>query len=264
MSLLNEDNSDKEVLKAGPGIGKEVCVNIEEEEAGIGCEEVVVQKTGMEEEVIESGCEEEEAMRDMEMEEDSTCEVIELSEETDVIDETGEYSLNHTFLVELRQHLTSRHGRSRTEREARQISVEIAKYLNFSGPLAKPHNLYDPTKLDKYLKYLEKQGKKASTQHAILCRIKQGLSYVNLSLDPAETVKAEKCMTFMNNWISALGKEARRVNRIHLEDMSDNVSSSMTTIDEFCRSEEMCQALNSAVGKVKKGEQILAMDIRKL
>ena len=46
--------------------------------------------------------------------------------------------------------------------------------------------------------------------------------------------------------------------------MSDNGSSSMTKIDEFCRYEEMCQALNSAVGKTKKGEQVLPVDIRKI
>ena len=154
-------------------------MNIEEE----------VQKAEMEDEVTESGFRTLKRRRLSQIWEcKNTCEAIEVSEDSD---ETGEYSLNHTFLVALQQHLISHHGRGQTEREARKNSVDVAKFLNLSGPFAKPHN---PNKLDEYMKYLEKQGKKASIQHAILCRIKQGLAYVNLSLDTAETVKAEKCM----------------------------------------------------------------------
>ena len=140
----------------------------------------------------------------------------------------------------------------------------MAKYLQFSGSIPNPQNLYNANKLDEYLNYLEKQGKKATTQHAILCRVKQGLAYVNLSLDPTETLKAEKCLKLISNWISTLGKEARRAKRVHLEDMADEGSTSMTVIEEFCRSEEMYRALSSAVGKIKKGERVPPPELRKI
>lgn len=82
----------------------------------------------------------------------------------------------HTFLMQLQQHLTFHHWNSRTEREATQISVKVSKYLTFCGPPFSQQHLYDPSKLNQYQKRQEKEGKKASTQHAILCRIKQGLA----------------------------------------------------------------------------------------
>ena len=62
--------------------------------------------------------------------------------------------LNHPFLVELQQHLTSRHGKSLTEREARQIVMEVARYLRFCEPNLNKYNLYNAYKLDLYLKEL--------------------------------------------------------------------------------------------------------------
>ena len=58
-----------------------------------------------------------------------------------------------------------------------------------------------------------------------MCRVKQGLTYVNLNLDPTDTIKAQECLTLVSNWLSTLGKEARRVKRVHLEEMSDRSSS---------------------------------------
>ena len=186
------------------------------------------------------------------------------SDEGDLVDMSYECALDHPFLVDLRQHLSSRHGKGRSEREARQIAVEVAKFLKFAGPLPNPQNLYNPKKLDEYLKQLENQGKKATTQHGILCRVKQGLAYVNLSLDPTETLKAEKCLKLISNWISTLGKEARRAKRVHLEDMADKGPASMTAIDEFCSSPEMRRALSSAVEKSKNGERISPAELRKI
>ena len=198
--------------------------------------------------------------------EESIGEVVEVGEEEsdegDLMDMTD--TLDHPFLIELRQHLTSRHGKGRSEREARQISIEVAKYLKFSGPIPNPQDLYNASKLDQYLKYLEKQGKKPSTQHAILCRVKQGLAFVYLSLDPTETLHAEKCLKLICNWMSTLGKEARRAKRVHLEDMADKGAASMTAIEEFCRSQEMCKALSSAVEKAKKGESVPPAELRRI
>ena len=163
-------------------------------------------------------------------------EVEEINSGDDLIEVSRKFSPDHPFLVGLRQHLTSRHGKGRTEREAHQISSEVSKFLSFPGPTLDPKKLYDVQILDKYLKMLESGGRKATTQHSILCRVKQGLTYVNLSLDPVETLKAEKCLKLISNWLSTLGKEARRTKRANLEDLSDRGVASMREIERCAHS----------------------------
>lgn len=90
------------------------------------------------------------------------------------------------------------------------------------------------------------------------------LNYLILSLDHPETTKAEKCPTLIGNWISALGKEARRVSRANLEDMAEKGSSSMSGIDQFCRCGEMHQMLNKAVRDAMKGVKVPTRDTRKI
>lgn len=67
------------------------------------------------------------------------------SEQTDMI------TTNHPFLVQLRDHLKSRHGKGRSERETLQISSQVAKYLKFAGSDFDPRILYDVEKLDMYM-----------------------------------------------------------------------------------------------------------------
>ena len=164
-------------------------------------------------------------------------------------------------LVELRRYLTSRHGKGRSEREANQISSAVSQFLSFAG--LDPTHLYDAKKLDSFLTHLEAQGKKTSTQHATLCRVKQGLTYVNLILDPTETIKAEKCLTLICNWLSTLGKEARRVKRVHLEEISDRSSSvSMSEIERFARSKEMMRSMQTAVNNINSKKIVIQTDLR--
>ena len=99
-------------------------------------------------------------------------------------------------------------------------------------------------------------GKSATSQHATLCRLKQGLNYRTLSLDPVDMSRAKRCLTLISNWLSALGKEARRAKRAHLEDLSSAGSSSVATmsaIENFVTSREM-DTLNVTVSRIKKGE----------
>ena len=184
----------------------------------------------------------------------------------DVVEISGRFLPNHPFLVGLRQYLLSRHGKGRSEREANQISSAVSQFLSFADPaVLDPTHLYNATMLDRFLRHLETQGKKASTQHATLCRVKQCLTYVNLTLDPAETIKAEKCLTLISNWLSTLGKEARRAKRVHLEEMCDRSSSvSMSEIERFSRSEKMMLLIKTAAQKIDSKEMISQTDLRKI
>lgn len=167
-------------------------------------------------------------------------------------------------LVELRRYLMSQHGKGRSEREANQISSAVSQFLSFAGPaVLDPTHLYDAKKLDSFLTHLEAQGKKTSTQHATLCSVKQGLTYVNLILDPTETIKAEKCLTLICNRLSTLGKEARRVKRVHLEEMSDRSSSvSMSEIEHLARSKEMTRSMQTAVHNINSKKIVIQTDLR--
>ena len=234
--------------------GVEEEVNIEETEQSSDGDNVVM--AGTEEEATKSGCLNSESSD--ELEEDV---VLAGTEEM-----TAHILPDHPFLVGLRRHLMSRHGKGRSEREAKTISSEVAKFLQFSSPTLDPSNLYNVEKLDGYLKSLEGQGKAATTQHAILCRVKQGLAYVDLSLEPEETLKAEKCRKFIANWLATLGKEARRVKRSHLEDISDKAAGAthLSEIERFSRSNTMITSLHNAVEKAKKGKKIPQVDIRQI
>ena len=73
--------------------------------------------------------------------------------------------------------------------------------------------------------------------------MKQGLAYVNLSLGPEETSTAEKCSKLISNWLATLGKEARRVKRINLEDISDKADTRMSEIERFSMNKAMTTSL---------------------
>lgn len=182
-------------------------------------------------------------------------------EGSDVVEIGGDFGPNHPFLVGLRDFLMSRHGKGRSEREAKQISAVVSQFLAFSGPVLDPKHLYNAKKLDSFLRSLELQGKKPTTQHAKLSRVKQGLMYVNLSLDPEESGKAEKCLTLMSNWMSAIGKEAKRLKRVNLEDMS---TASMSDIERFAKCEKMTSLLKETVQKIEKGKEVDQVDLRQI
>ena len=93
--------------------------------------------------------------------------------EDDVVELGGEFRPHQPFLVGLREFL-SHHGKGRSQKKAKQISAAVLEFIAFSGPVLDPKHLYDAKKLDNFLRSLEVQGKKPTTQHAKLCRVKQG------------------------------------------------------------------------------------------
>ena len=173
----------------------------------------------------------------------------------------GDIDENHPFFVSLSKYLQSRHGKSRTPAEAKAISSEVMKYFRFCGPVLDTTNLYNPIKLEGYLRSLEAE-KKATTQYSIVCRLRQGIRYVQLGLDTSETVKADKCLLFVANWISAIGKEARQAKRINLEEMADRGAAPMGGIDDFCKSEEMVKSLDLMVQKANGGKKLASRNIQ--
>ena len=88
--------------------------------------------------------------------------------------------------------------------------------------------------------------------------------YVNLNLDATETVKAEKCLSRVSNWITSIGKEARRTKIVGLEKMADQGLALMGGIDEFCTSAVMMSMLDRAVKQSKAEEKIPSTQVRKL
>ena len=124
-----------------------------------------------------------------------------------------------SFLTSLRQYLMSRHGRSRSNAEALQISREIGKYLFFCRCLNQKL-LLSSSCLNRYLKHLEDNAIQASTQKAKLCRLSQGVEFLSLGLDDSDLPKIERVKHLIKNWIAVLGREGRTKNRNPLEDMT--------------------------------------------
>ena len=71
--------------------------------------------------------------------------------------------LTHPFLVRLKGHLTSHHGRGRSAKEARLIVITVAKYLLSCSPRINPNFLYDTNTMDNYLSQFEATGKSATS-----------------------------------------------------------------------------------------------------
>lgn len=136
-------------------------------------------------------------------------------------------------------------------------AAQVLKHLRLAGSTLRPAHLYNPQILNHYMKTLDDQGKKASTQHGILCRIKQGLTHVNLTLDHQETVKAEKCSQLICHWLSVLGKEVKRVKQKNLEDISDALETNLTENSPFATSQTMTSLLRLVTERAKR-EQLFS------
>ena len=112
----------------------------------------------------------------------------------------------------------SRHGRGRTEREAKAISLEVSRFLHFENPTTLTKELLlNSAKMSEYLDHLEGLDLEASTKNSKLNRIRQGVHFLSLKLDKSDLHQYERMDKLMKNWAAVLGKEARRANRERLE-----------------------------------------------
>ena len=63
----------------------------------------------------------------------------------------------------------------------RQIPNTVSAYLSFADNAdLNPRHLADALKMNSYVDHLQESGKSATSQHATLCRLKQGLSFHTL------------------------------------------------------------------------------------
>lgn len=118
---------------------------------------------------------------------------------------------SHPFLVSLHDYLISRHGRSRSHSEAKQICNDVSRYLYFASPEALKENLLlDSVKLNSYLQSLE-QTVQPSTQNAKLNRIRQGIHFLSLGLNTANLPKVQRVERLIKNWSAVLAKSKDEV-----------------------------------------------------
>ena len=254
----DEGELEREERAGGKGQearARELEAEIEQQEIN---EEGELERTGGkgQEETEEEGELEREAAREEEMAEEGEQNVLEIG---------GAFLPDHPFLVKLRQYLTSRHGRGCSEGEAKVITSAVSKYLSFAGPTLESANLYNINHLDEYLKAMEVQKRKPGTQYSFLCRLKQALAYVDITLDSVESLKAAKSMTVINNWIKRVGKEMRKHRRNRLEDMSEaGREQSMGDIHHFATSDEMQLELQRVIEKIQRGQNVQQPDLRRI
>ena len=166
----------------------------------------------------------------------------------------------HPFLVQLRNYLQSRHGRSRSEKEAKQISKEVSKYLHYASPsILQKELLLDCSLLNKYLQSLEPEYQ-ASTQNAKLNRIRQAIHFLALSLDAAGLLEVQRVESLVKNWSAVFAKTARQANREKLEDKSEQPID-FGDVDRLVRSEELHQLQKRLITAAKNGQQLVPQDL---
>ena len=162
---------------------------------------------------------------------------------------------SHPFLLSLCEYLQSRHGRNRSEREARQICTDVSKYLYFASPEAlKQELLLDSSKLNNYLKTLEPDVQ-PSTQNAKLNRIRQGLHFLALSLDASGLLEVQRVEGLIKNWSAVLAKSSRVANRERLEDKSEEPLN-FGDVESFVSSKEFHQLARRLVSDAKHGRPV--------
>lgn len=186
----------------------------------------------------------------------------EVSGHQDAADPKGKpfFALSHPFLVGLDRYLQSRHGRGRSAKEARQICSEVSRYLFYADRSHLQEGmLLNAVLLDNYLSSLEGEVK-ASTQNAKLNRIRQGISYLTLSLDQADLPKAERVFGLIRNWAGVLATKARRDNRERLEDKSEQPAE-FGEIDKYVQCQAFHRLHSKAVESVKKGTPVSSQDL---
>ena len=183
----------------------------------------------------------------------STC--TKTSHTTETLPSDSVFPLSHPFLMGLKQHLVSRHGKGRSEREALQICCEVSKFLHFANnDVLDEQVLLDLPTIDRYLQSLE-GAVQAATQNSKLNRIKQAITFLSLTLDTDTLPKVERVMAFIRNWASVLGKVARQTNRERLEVLSEQPVS-FGDIDELVKCQALHQQLRDAAEMAKRGTPV--------
>jgi len=166
------------------------------------------------------------------------------------------------FLIELRDFATSKHGRSRSMNEARQISLEAGRFLYHANPShLDEKTLADASALDRYLRVLEEGGATSSTLNAKVSRLSVALQFMSLRAGPEVLPEVDRTQMFMKNWRAVYGKEARRVNREHLGDRSEQpVNFEGTTL--FISWPEMKRLARSLISNVQASKPVKNSEIR--
>ena len=136
--------------------------------------------------------------------------------------------------------------------------ITVARYLLSCSPRINPKFLYNTNTMDNYLSQLKKTGKTATSQHATLCRLRQGIGFIYMGLTWEHSLTAKKCLKTVSNWISTLGKRARADKRVSLEEMSERPSKGLQNINSFAQNEQMVTLLQRTVQRKSKGERVPA------
>ena len=106
--------------------------------------------------------------------------------------------------------------------------------------------------MDRYLQCIEKNVE-SSTQNSKLNRVRQGVSFSAVSLGPEDLLRVQQIEAQIKNWSSVLGKEARRVNRARLEDLSEKPIE-FGDVDPFLKHQPLHTPFHTLVSTAQRGE----------
>ena len=88
-----------------------------------------------------------------------------------------------------------------------------------------------------------------------LNRIRQGVHFLSLELEKADLHQNKRIDKLIKNWAAVLGKEARRVNRERLEDLSEQPVS-FGDVDQLVGCKELAQLFCKLVEEAKRGKPL--------
>ena len=143
----------------------------------------------------------------------------------------------------------------RSEKEARQISADVSRYLYFARPEALHEEyLIDSQKMNEYLQSLE-PALKPSTQNAKLNRIRQGIHFLALRLDSTGLLEVQRVEGLIKNWSAVLARSARTANRERLEDKSGEPAD-FGDVDAFLASSHFHRLSKGLIADVKAGKPV--------
>ena len=105
----------------------------------------------------------------------------------------AQFPQDHPFLVQLRDYLTSRHGKGRSKSEAAQISAEVSRYLFSAQPASlDQHLLLNAEAINTYLTTIERAGLTPSTERAKLNHLRSTIDFISLEVRAKDMPLVEK------------------------------------------------------------------------
>ena len=171
------------------------------------------------------------------------------------------------FLADLAQHLTTMAGGRRTETVAREIAVDVSKYLYFAHrEEVAPHHLLTRSKLTSFVSTLEAMGVGSSGIRTKLVRLRLAIKYYVLTREGEEDEelvnrRSEHAIQLLESVRGCVAVERAREDRQRLESF---VPPSLAGVNDFLTSSRLSTRVALLTSRLQSGQQATIAELEEV